>query len=394
MASIPQFTESDILRSKEVSEQMGRRFYTRPDLHLSEGARPCWFFRPSIPVRLAPGVVKSRQIKVWVEPSYNARGKLISQRLAEKWRDEYLVTVNRTSTVVKAQMPFSEVIEMYRKVHLPELAPNTRESYERVIDQLIEPHFGKFALCQIGPLEVEAWLGTIQGTKHTRRQRLNILSSILECAGRWRYTTERNPRLGIKVKGNRPPWEHKSLEPIQISRFLAAAEEPILAIAEIATFCGARVGEIRALQPRDIQPPYLRIRRTMSQKTDELKDYPKNEKPRDLPLPEWIEKKLALISQGLRPDQLIFDLTYEQIIGRMRRLAKKLDIWFRGFGPHTLRSSYATLRSEQGGHGLQEDMGHSSAAMTAHYIRPSVQRKLAEIERMRDLIYFDGARKV
>jgi integrase len=59
---------------------------------------------------------------------------------------------------------------------------------------------------------------------------------------------------------------------------------------------------------------------------------------------------------------------------RIRRRAPTLGIEFKGFGFHTLRRTYASLRYLIGptatpGATLVRDMGHASEGMTLHYIR-------------------------
>jgi len=50
-----------------------------------------------------------------------------------------------------------------------------------------------------------------------------------------------------------------------------------------------------------------------------------------------------------------------------------------------------TYRREQGGEKLQEAVGHSSAAMTELYNRPSLERQIPEVDAMRAAIFFDRA---
>jgi|SRR5215469_2640039 len=83
------------------------------------------------------------------------------------------------------------------------------------------------------------------------------------------------------------------------------------------------------------------------------------------------------------------DATYSMLQHRLVECGERAGIDFKGFGWHTLRRTYATFREMIGAAQvpspeLVRDMGHSNAAMTAHYVK----RDQDVVAKLQELVYF------
>lgn len=376
-------TTRDILALQE-SEIMGRRFYTKPEVHRTKAEHPRWYCRPSKPVLVA-GVMRPKQMN----PVYLGFCSSMSRRQAEKARDEVCATLNRTPAMVQSQVVFGDLLTSYRQTYFPTLAASTQRGYDSRIRCHIEPAFGQRRLCEIGAQEVQGWLNGIDGTHKTKSLILAVLASVFEAAADWGYTTERNPTKRVKVRGA-PGRDLTVPEPHMLARLLTAIEEPYILPVEVGLFCGLRAGEIRGLISRSVDPPRLHVIWSRDRETNELRE-PKRNSRRDAPLPEWLAARLlALAPTG--DDDLVFPgLAYSALWEHFNSRAKAVGLWRPGFGLHTLRRCYVTYRREQGGEQLQQALGHRTAAMTEAYNRPGIERQLVEVQRMWEMIYFEPA---
>jgi len=353
---------------------MARPHYTHPKILKSKTKRPYWYIRPVIPGR---GQVPPIKLGFCDETSH---------RDAKNLRDKICDAVNVTQFYTQTQIPIDRLLDRYVKTHLPSLSPNTQPVYVSVIEVHIRPQFGSLRLCELSAELVQDWCNGIQRAAGTKRRAVSVLSSIWDRAEAWRYVEGRNPCKSIRIQSEIPARRLRALEAHELARLFAAAEEPLLTQIEIATFCGPRASEIRALKYEDFQPPVLRIERAFSVwKNSATREWtvkpPKNGKTRELPLPAWLAAKIGRGTGYLWQDQ-----DYISMQRALKAIAVRLGFDFPGLGWHTLRSSFATLMDEVGAERVGQTLGHADARTTGIYIRPAVARELEAVERVRAMI--------
>ena len=370
----------DILSLQEEAQNMGRNFYSKPKVHRTAARAARWYFRPSIPTLDNGAWVPKLGDRIYIGLCSE-----VSKREADRVRDEYCKTLNRTPAMVQSQIRFADLVEAYRQVYLPTLAISTQRGYETRINRHILPAFGDRQLCKIGPQEIQGWINEIDGTVNTRKVVLATLASIFEAAADWGYTRERNPCSRVKVgTGTREERDLTVPEPHEIAALLAVTHEPYTTAIEVGLYCGLRPGEVRGLVGRSVDPPYLRVIFNRDRKTGQLGS-PKRRSQRRVALPEWLAGKLSALVTA--PTALLWpDLEYSALWEHFNTRARMIGIWKPGFSLHTLRRCYATYRDELGAEGLQEAMGHRSKAMTDRYIKPGVRRQLEQVEAMRSMV--------
>jgi len=82
--------------------------------------------------------------------------------------------------------------------HLPLLADTTQRTYDQWLRLYIEPAFHGRQMCDIGPLDVQAFLVGLPVSPGTKASIRGILASVWTQAERWGYATERNPVDGVR----------------------------------------------------------------------------------------------------------------------------------------------------------------------------------------------------
>ena len=172
---------------------MGRNFYSKPKVHRTTARAARWYFRPSIPTLNGDAWEPTLGNRIYIGLCSE-----VSKREADRVRDEYCKTLNRTPAMVQSQIRFADLVETYRQVYLPILVASTQRGYKTRINKHILPAFGERQLCKIGPQEIQAWINGIEGTVNTRKVVLATLASIFEAAADWGYTRERNPCSRVK----------------------------------------------------------------------------------------------------------------------------------------------------------------------------------------------------
>ena len=362
----------------DILTGMARPHITDPDVLKRETKHPYWYIRPVIPG------VGQRSIKLGdCSVMTKTRAKLLGNKICNQF--------NLGQFYEQTQISIDQLLDRYIKTHVPSLSPNTRPNYVSTIETHIRPAFGGLRLCELSGELVQDWCNGIQRSAGTIRRAVSILSSIWDRAEAWGYAEGRNPCKGIRIQSEIPARKLRSLEAHELAALFAAAEEPLLTQMQIATFCGPRAGEIRGLKYEDFRPPLLRIERTFSLQRDPRTKFwavkpPKNGWARELPLATWLAEKVGTGTGYLWPDQ-----DYLSMQRALKEIAVALGFDFKGFGWHTLRSSFATLMDQQGAERVQETLGHAAARTTDIYIRPHVARELAAGERVRAMILEAGA---
>lgn len=381
---------SGILPSSEELRKMGRPRYQHPNVKRTrpKHGRARWYVRVMVDV-LADRNRISRREKVLYLGFCDEMGK----REAEKERDKQLQTVNNTPLVIQSQVKFSDVAAAYKDTALRGMKSG-RHSQEHCIGKNILPAFGELALYEIEPIKVQRWVYGLEDrglARSTRALNLSVLRSIFESAELWGYFQGRNPCKRIKLGSGGEIFNRRALTPDEARTLIAALDEPLRLIVETALFTGLRVSELMGLtwDAIDRANRTLTVKQGKSQQGD--LDEPKSKAGRRPHRLGELAKRFIRPANAGANDLIWPDVSCSSLQHQMTWRAAKLGIEFKGFGWHTLRRTYATIRhlvetSPAPSADLVRDMGHTNERMTAHYI----QEDHDIVDRLRDLVFFHG----
>lgn len=167
--------------------------------------------------------------------------------------------------------------------------------------------------------------------------------------------------VAIKVTAKRSKKKDRVLsadEEHRINQWLVQnASDEIVALTRFLIWSGARVGEAMKLEARDFSGDFVLFRDT------------KNGTDRKIPLPDIAKEALKEIIErhNLDGDDKVFDVSYHQYYGIMKRCYKALDI--EGATIHTFRHTTASRLAQQDTT-LQKIgvfLGHKHISMTERY---------------------------
>lgn len=160
---------------------------------------------------------------------------------------------------------FETLVEHYRLKEMGEGSAKTFatiETYEGYLRRWILPRWKSYRLRDVKAVAVEEWLKTLPLTNGSRAKIRNIMHAIFNHAIRWEWHSQ-NPiaRVRQSAKRSRTP---VVLTVAQIQALLENLREPIRTMVLVDVSTGLRVGELLALQWRDIDFENLEISVTRS----------------------------------------------------------------------------------------------------------------------------------
>ncbi len=171
--------------------------------------------------------------------------------------------------------------------------------------------------------------------------------------------------------------ELKAVEPEDVERLLAAADDQYRAAVLLASEAGLRAGEIRGLQWGDIKDGQLTVRRGVDKLTNEV-IAPKHNKARTIPLSPRLAEALERLS---RVGLWVFAMEDGSIVPYDRMSEDVNALYVRAEVPrppkpiHCLRHTFGTVMAKQVPLPvLQKLMGHADVQTTMRYIDVSEEQ--------------------
>jgi integrase len=350
---------------------------------------PAWYAKYRLPA--------GRQVQKKLGPAWSGRGRppagYFTKRLAEDWLRSTLDEARRGTlpgmvatgaTVADAAAEWLRYVE-----HDRACKPSTLSDYRHTVDRMMR-ELGSIRLEDVTPEMLERWKGTLTVSNRTIAKYLVILHGIFRRAMKV-WGLPRNPAAEVERPRFRVSDDLDAFSPEEVWALArAAGSEQDSALFVTAAFTGLRMGELLALEWRDVDfaGEVIRVRRSYN--VHGGVGSPKSGKVRSVPMVPDVARSLAAMAdrESFVGDE---DLVFPSDFGRFMdasslRIRYKAALARAGLRPlrfHDLRHTFGTLavrRAEVPA--VQAWMGHSDIQTTMRYVhhrdRGGEARLLAE----------------
>jgi integrase len=274
---------------------------------------------------------------------------------------------------------FEVLVEHYRIKEMGKGAAKTFatvETYEGYLRRWILPRWKSYRLRDVKPVAVEEWLKTLPLTNGSRAKIRNIMHAIFNHAIRWEwYNSNPITRVRQSAKRSRIPIV---LTVPQIQKLLDHLREPIRTMVLVDVSTGLRVGELLALQWRDIDFDNLEISVTRSISVQHVGECKTEASRKPVPMDAEIAESLFRwrnISEYTQLQDWVFASPHTEgkqpywpgtlYRAHLAPAAKAAGISGK-IGWHTFRHTFATLLKANGEDvkTVQELLRHANSAVT------------------------------
>lgn len=322
----------------------------------------------------------------WVRFQWNGReirqsARTTSKSEARQYLAELQQSYRQLATTGRPRVTFAHAAVAYVEDHVAQKKVSTIASYQQSL-RVLNEEFGAMYLDQITRAKIAAFEAkqrkrvSASKVKHYRA----ALSGLFKVALRHDWV-ESNPCVGLDpVTVNNARYRFLTPEEWKILR--EALDEPFRSISEVAIDRGMRLGEILALEWRDLNfiSDEISMRDT------------KGNRPRVIPM----EGAAKVFNRQQKLSRLVFHtktggkLRVDNVSREVNRVAREAGI--DDFTFHDLRHTFASWYVQRGGdmYRLQRILGHKGPAMTQRYahLRVDDLRELAQkpAHRTRDFL--------
>jgi integrase len=271
-----------------------------------------------------------------------------------------------------------------RQAEKREIAPGTALDYRSKIHSHVRPYFSDYDVRSIGYDAIKGWLDAMPGRVRSKQARRGVLQTFLL----WCYrkgVIKKRPE-SPEIKGH----DAKRKFVLQSDMKEVTAEtfpSPYREIVYIAMWTAMRPGEILTLKVEDVEPRSINVRRTWS--GGKVKEQPKGNRPRVIPLPTRLTPLMVKLCAGKSPTDWLFQGEDGQPL-RYRLMKKAWEIYGPGipFKDATRRTRATELRNAgMPLQDIQKVLGHASLNTTqiyldgnAEYLTPAIDEIDERIE--------------
>jgi integrase len=336
---------------------------------------PVWYAKYRLP--------DGRQVQRKLGPAWTGRGRPatghFTKRTAEAWLDDTLSPARRGelpgmvatgATVADAAAEWLRWAE-----HDRACKPSTLSDYRHTADRITRD-LGHLRLEDVTPELLERWKGTLTASNRTVAKYLVVLHGIFRRAMKV-WGLPRNPAAEVERPRFRVSDDIDAFSPEEVHALVrAAGSEQDACLYLTAAFTGLRLGELLALQWRDIDFAGEAIRVRRSYNVHGGVGTPKSGKVRSVPMVPEVAQALARLGERawFTGDQdLVFagDLgNYLDASALRERYKAALDrAGLRRLRFHDLRHTFGTLAVRRAEiPAVQAWMGHAHVGTTMRYI--------------------------
>ena len=258
----------------------------------------------------------------------------------------------------------------------------TEPSHSRMLESAwrihVEPVWGNVSVSKVKPTDVKNWSAAMTGagkSATTVLRSLGVLAGIMDDAIEDERIKRRNPARGLdprkREKPTKPKRKHVYLDHEAVDRLADEAGDHRVLVLTLA-YTGIRWGECISLRVRhvdEVRRRLLIIDNAVQLGVDHVLGAPKDDEPREVPLPKFLLTLIKDHTDGRGPDDLVFG-------DGIRYLPRpRPDGWFAGavkrakvqrITPHDLRHTAASLAVSAGANVLAVSrmLGHENPTVT------------------------------
>jgi integrase len=186
------------------------------------------------------------------------------QREARKVAAEYLRPLNQSLQSLGSATNFMSYIEeTYIPAVMPLFAKSTRDRYQGVIKNYLDPAFGKLCLRDLTPLAIQRYFSNMATSElsHESRDKVrDVLSSILGSALRYSLLVSNpveNVRMPAERRGRKTSKPY--LYPKQFEELVVLIPEPYASLVYVAIYTGLRISELAGLRWNDVHDSSITV---------------------------------------------------------------------------------------------------------------------------------------
>jgi integrase len=215
-------------------------------------------------------------------PDNTVKRKLVCKKLDVEYGDEYRTKASVKSFVQEILAPINSgvlnpqstmlVADFVENVFLPQYAEkqlraSTLKGYRDIWNDHVKNRLGKLTLRQFRTVHGEQMLAAIARDTSLGRNSLkrikSFLSGAFKQAKRLGILDNINPIVDVSIPRAKEPKETYAYNLVEVTRMLAALDEPARTVVLTAAFTGLRKGEIRGLCWEDFNGKELCVNRSM-----------------------------------------------------------------------------------------------------------------------------------
>ncbi len=272
----------------------------------------------------------------------------------------------------------------FESVFMPGYRPATARRYRELHDQRVMEFFGAMPLDAIGPREYRKFAAVLNIANVQTKGPMNLVRTVIRAAFDEGYIDKLPEFPKGLIKTGKKVLDAPSTE--EVDAMLKAPGWLGVAIA-LAALAGMRMGEVRALEVRDIEFDQHRIivRRALSEDSS-LK--PKSGDERIVPLAVGLEVRLReAVKSKLPKARVVIDPDgqtprRQQVLYKFKQFLRQNSLKERSF--HSLRHYFVTelMRSGASAEVVRVLAGHSKLEMTQRYAHATQADQRAAIDKL------------
>jgi integrase len=336
---------------------------------------PLWYAKYRLP--------SSRQVQKMIGPAWTERGRppagYFTKRTAEDWLRATLEEARRGTLpgMVRTGVTMSDAAAEWLRYseHDRAVKKSTLTEYRLTADRIVRS-LGDVPIEDVTPEMLERWKATLTVSNRSVAKYLVILHGIFKRAMKV-WAIPRNPVVDVERPRYRVSDDLDAYSPEEVWALVRAARsEQDAALFLTAAFTGLRMGELLALQWRDVDFAGEAIRVRHSYNIHGGLGTPKSGKVRSVPLVPDVAQALAGLGQ--RADFVADgELVFPNELGRFmdasalrdRYKAARTRAGLRPLRFHDLRHTFGTLAVRKAEvPAVQAWMGHADIQTTMRYV--------------------------
>ena len=188
----------------------------------------------------------------------------VAEREVKKMASEFLRPMNQGLAPIGSATPFKDYVEaIYRTTSMPLMAKSTRDRYDGVIKNYLNPAFGAKCLRDLTPLSLQQYFSSTAAggelSYESRDKIRDVISSILSSAVTYGLLVK-NPAEAVRLapgkKGNRvKPY----IDPLKFKTLIELIPEPYATMVNTAVFTGLRASELIGLRWRNVHTDSITV---------------------------------------------------------------------------------------------------------------------------------------